>query len=57
MQFTIHRQNCEVLFAAGRINEALESLQTMIHDLGEDVRTRKDNAEWIISEQAHSRWC
>ncbi|KAG8220715.1 hypothetical protein J3R82DRAFT_3045 [Butyriboletus roseoflavus] len=49
LQFTIHRQNCEILFAAGRTNEALESLRTMGHDLGEDRTTRKDNTEWIIT--------
>ncbi|KAH0838775.1 hypothetical protein J3R83DRAFT_7151 [Lanmaoa asiatica] len=49
LQFTIHRQNCEVLYVAGQTDEALESLRAMTHNLGEDVRTRKGNAEWITA--------
>ena len=45
------------MYIAGRINEAVESLREMTHDLGEDVRSRKDNANWITSEYDHPFWC
>jgi hypothetical protein len=43
-----------MLYVAGRINEAVESLGEMRRNLGENVRTRKDNAGWITSEHGHS---
>ncbi|KAH7903658.1 hypothetical protein BJ138DRAFT_1191031, partial [Hygrophoropsis aurantiaca] len=44
----IHQRKCEALYAAGRTNEAVESLHAMMDQLDEGTKVMKETVDWLI---------
>ncbi|KAH7905814.1 hypothetical protein BJ138DRAFT_1164011 [Hygrophoropsis aurantiaca] len=44
----IHERKCEALYAAGRIKEAVESLQAMMNQLDEGTKAKKETKDWLV---------
>ncbi|KAH7904188.1 hypothetical protein BJ138DRAFT_953522 [Hygrophoropsis aurantiaca] len=44
----IHERKCEALYAAGRINEAVESLHAMMDQLDEGTKAMMETKDWLV---------